>query len=98
MNKTLKILDFYASWCQPCQRMKPAISELISEYEGTEVTIKKIDLDTEEGGTLARQYGVVSIPNLIFLDKEDVLVGQMIGGNTKQTVKNKIEALLEKQK
>jgi len=58
------IIDFYAQWCGPCKRLGPIMEELAEEYEG-QVDIYKVDVDDEQ--ELAIQFGVQSIPTLIFI-------------------------------
>ncbi|MBQ9165315.1 MAG: thioredoxin [Oscillospiraceae bacterium] len=58
------IVDFWANWCGPCKMIAPAIEKLAAEY-GDKVVIGKIDVDQE--GTLAQQFGVMSIPCVVAL-------------------------------
>jgi thioredoxin len=39
------VVDFYAKWCGPCKKMAPYLEKMMKEYEGKNVTIKKIDAD-----------------------------------------------------
>lgn len=61
------VLDFYASWCGPCQRLHPIMEELAKEYAG-KVYIYKIDTEKEE--ELAEAFGIRSIPTLLFIPME----------------------------
>lgn len=58
------IIDFYASWCGPCQRLMPTIEEIASEYDG-KVDIYKVNVDEEE--ELATLFNIRSVPTLIFI-------------------------------
>ena len=55
------LLDFWASWCGPCQMLLPVIEELSNEV--TDAKICKINVDEES--SLAEKYGVMSIPTLV---------------------------------
>jgi len=69
------LVDFWASWCGPCQMLSPIIDALSEEYKGR-FKIGKINVD--EQSELAANYAVVSIPTLlIFKDgkMEERLVG-----------------------
>ncbi len=64
-NKIL-IVDFFATWCGPCKMLSPVLEEISKE-----VTVVKIDVDKHE--QLARDYGIMSVPTLIFFkDKNEV--------------------------
>ncbi|MBE7044939.1 MAG: thioredoxin [Ruminococcaceae bacterium] len=69
------LVDFWASWCGPCQMLSPIIDALSEEYKGR-FKIGKINVD--EQSELAANFAVVSIPTLlIFKDgkMEERLVG-----------------------
>ena len=83
------LIDFYASWCGPCQRLSPIIDELAAEYEG-KVDIYKVDVDAEE--ELARLFKVRSIPTLVFIPTEGLPIVEL-GGKGKGELKEKLDAL-----
>lgn len=58
------LVDFFANWCGPCKMLSPILEELCEERN--EIKIIKIDVDECE--TLARQFGVMSIPTLILFN------------------------------
>ncbi|TDQ77315.1 thioredoxin family protein [Sphingobacterium yanglingense] len=63
-NNSLKLLQFYADWCQPCQMMMPIIESIKSKgYPFLEV----LQYNVDEEATLSLQYHVRSIPTLIVL-------------------------------
>jgi len=57
------VVDFYADWCGPCQMLTPVLESLSSEYEG-KIKIVKVDIDASQD--LAMQFGVSSIPTMIY--------------------------------
>lgn len=59
--KTLVLVDFTASWCGPCQALKPKIDQLAQEFKG-KVTFTKVE-QTKSAG-LCRQQGVSSFPTV----------------------------------
>ena len=88
LGKRPALIDFYASWCGPCQRLAPIIDELAAEYEG-KVDIYKVDVDSEE--ELARLFKVRSIPTLVYIPTEGLPVVEL-GGKGKGELKEKLEA------
>jgi len=55
------LVDFWASWCQPCKILLPILTRLANEYGGKFLLAK---LNTEEQQQLAAQFGIRSIPTL----------------------------------
>lgn len=60
----LAMVDFWASWCGPCKMLSPVIDSLAQQFEG-KVLVGKVNVDEEP--ELARQFGVMSIPTVVFL-------------------------------
>lgn len=77
---SLKLLDFWAPWCGPCQMMKPIIEELEKELAG-KVEFQEINVDEDQ--QTASKYGVMSIPTFVLL-KDDNEVGRRIGFTAKE--------------
>lgn len=63
------IVDFYADWCGPCQMMSPVIDE-IAEEKADIVKVGKVNVD--ENQELAMEYGVMSIPTIVIINKGEV--------------------------
>ncbi|MCM8756501.1 MAG: thioredoxin [Candidatus Omnitrophica bacterium] len=61
-SKIPVVVDFWASWCNPCRKLYPILEELSMEYNGK---IKFLKLNVEECPDLASTYMVMSIPTLI---------------------------------
>ena len=61
---SLMVVDFWATWCGPCQRLGPVMEQLAEDYEDQNVVIGKVDVDQEPG--LAQRFGVMNIPTVIF--------------------------------
>ena len=60
----LAMVDFWASWCGPCNMLSPTVEAIAQEYDG-KVLVGKVNVDEEP--ELARQFGVMSIPTVVFL-------------------------------
>ena len=81
------LLDFWAVWCGPCQMLAPTIEELARDYEG-KVKIGKVNVD--EQPELSQQYGIMSIPTLIYF-KDGQVADQTMGVQPRES----IEALMK---
>jgi thioredoxin 1 len=62
ISKGVVLVDFWATWCKPCQVQGPIVAELAAQYKG-KITVGKIDIDQNQD--LAGTYGIQSIPTLI---------------------------------
>ncbi len=64
------LVDFWASWCQPCQMLMPVLAKLADDYQGKFILAK---INTEEQQALAAQFGIRSIPTVkLFRNGEPV--------------------------
>lgn len=61
------LVDFYAPWCGPCRMLMPVLDELANEYAG-KVDIYKVNVEDEQ--QLAEEFGIRSIPTLLFIPKQ----------------------------
>lgn len=80
----MKLIDFYADWCGPCQSMQPIIDELIDEgYD-----VEKINIENQPEKAI--EYSVMSIPTFIIEDAHGNIVHRMSGAQPK----DKLQTLL----
>ena len=75
------LLDFWAPWCAPCRMVAPIVEEIAAENE--DVTLGKINIDEEM--ELAVQFGIVSIPTLVVMEKGQV-IGKAVGYRPKADI------------
>ncbi len=81
------LVDFWAAWCGPCKMIAPLIEELAKEYAG-KMKIGKVDVDANS--KVATQYGIMSIPTIIFFKKGKIM-SQLVGVVSRLDLKHKIE-------
>ena len=85
------VIDFWATWCGPCRSIAPIVEELATEYEGRAIIGK---YNVEDGDDLSVEYGIRSIPTLLFFDKTGNMVDKHVGTITRDALAAKIDALL----
>lgn len=85
INQERILVDFYADWCAPCRMISPILEAMSNER--SDLSIIKVDVD--EFPNIARQYGVMTIPTLIYF-KEGKIVKQNIGYIEKEEIQELI--------
>ena len=80
------LLDFWAAWCGPCRMLSPIIDEIADEIEG-KAKVCKINVD--EQPLLAQQFGIMSIPTLVFM-KNGEITAKEVGVRSKQAILDKL--------
>ena len=85
------LVDFFATWCGPCQMMKPIIEELANEEKDERFIVAELDGDNEP--ELLVKHNVMSFPTFgIFKDGKEV--DRVMGAQTKEALVEKVEAHL----
>jgi thioredoxin 1 len=69
------LLDFWAPWCGPCQRMTPIMHQLANDLAG-EVKVAKLNVD--QNPAVSSKLGIRSIPTLLLFRRGRV-IGQLLG-------------------
>lgn len=83
LGSELTLVDFYADWCGPCKMLAPILEQL-------DLPIIKVNVDVHDA--LAREYGIMSIPTLIFF-KEKKEIKKEIGLRSKEELEKIISEL-----
>jgi len=60
-HKTPVLIDFWATWCEPCKNLMPVLNKLADEYAG-QFLLAKVEIDQEQN--LATQFAVRSVPTV----------------------------------
>lgn len=84
------LVDFTATWCAPCRALTPALEALASEYKGR-VKVTKLDVDANQD--TPQQYGIRSMPTLLFF-KQGKVVGQIVGAVPKARLESAFQQVL----
>ncbi|CAL4324971.1 Thioredoxin 1 [Buchnera aphidicola (Chaitophorus sp. 3695)] len=69
-NKKYLLVDFWATWCAPCQSLSIILKEIYNQYKDN---LKIIKIDIEKNPTLTSEYSIQSIPTLILFKKDQVI-------------------------
>ncbi|MEK6815996.1 MAG: thioredoxin [Nanoarchaeota archaeon] len=84
------ILDFWATWCGPCQWMSPVFDELSDEY-GKKMIFGKVNVDEET--LLSQKFGIRGIPCMI-LFKNGEEADRIVGFVPKEELEAKLKGFL----
>ncbi len=91
-SATPTLVDFWASWCQPCKTIAPHLEQLAADLKGR-VNIAKMDIDAHQ--KVPTKYDVRSIPTLLLFNQGKV-IGQLVGAVPKGKIEQFIKDALAK--
>jgi len=77
------LVEFWATWCGPCQRVAPILEDLAEEIKELG-KVGKLDVDEEY--VIADEFGIMSIPTIIVF-KDGKILDQTIGVQAKETLR-----------
>lgn len=80
------VVDVMATWCGPCQHMKPVFEKVAQEFADA---YEFAALNVDEARDLAIEFGVTSVPTLIFI-KDGQIKGKETGFMKEEDLKAKI--------
>ena len=78
------LVDFWATWCGPCQMLAPELEAFAEKHP--EIKVGKVNVD--EQGELAASFNVMSIPTLLFF-KDGEIVDQQVGVSDRDALEAK---------
>jgi putative thioredoxin len=88
-QNTPVVVEFWATWCQPCKRLGPLLERLAEEAQGN-FRLARVDVDSDPN--LALRYGVRSIPTVKAISQAQV-VGEFAGLQPDMRVREFVEKL-----
>ena len=83
----LTVVDFWAPWCGPCLAIGPTIEALAKDYDG-KVKVGKLNVD--ENPNVSMEYGITSIPCVLFI-KDGQVVDKQLGAAPRNVFEKKIQ-------
>lgn len=86
----LLIVDFFATWCTPCESIIPFL-ETFAETYGNKIEIIKVDVN-ELKDLAIRKYHISSLPSFVFLKHGEKV--EQIAGAAPDKIKETIEKLI----
>ena len=84
------LVDCWAPWCGPCRMVSPMLEQLASEYAGRAKIVK---LNVDENPRSASQFGIQSIPTLLFF-KGGKQVQRLVGALPKAEIERHLISVL----
>ena len=76
------LVDFWASWCGPCQAVGPVIDQIADENKDT-LVVAKVNVDEQQ--TLAQMFSIMSIPTMLVF-KNGKVVKTLTGARPKAAI------------
>jgi thiol:disulfide interchange protein len=79
------MIDFMATWCPPCRAMedstfsKPEVVKKISAFVPVRIDIDKQRAVATKYNGLARKYGGIGIPNILFMTADERMLRRIVG-------------------
>ncbi len=81
------LVDFWATWCAPCQMLSPVLTEIAEQYK-SKIKIGKINVDEQKD--LVSTYKISSIPTLLLFEKGKI-INTFIGFYSKKELEEKLD-------
>jgi len=89
-DKTHGVVEFSAPWCNACKMTEPILEDLSKSFE----TLKFAKIDVAKCPGLASRMGVMSLPNLLFINGGGVKE-QIIGATTKAKIEENLKKIVK---
>lgn len=86
----MKVIKFFSKSCPPCKKLSPITKEIAAEYP----EVEWLGVDIEKERELAQQFGVRSVPTMVFV-KNNEEVDRLVGLVPKKEIEERVFLLME---
>ena len=80
----MKILKFYADWCNPCKQQTKILDEM-------SLDVTSINIEDDDSGELVEKYNIMSVPVIVFLDDDGEEIKRFVGLTTRNALESFIK-------
>ena len=91
-TKTTVLMDFYADWCAPCQRISPFLTHLAQEFQDR-IRLIRVNVDTDS--VMVDKYNIYSLPTVVFVTGGHE-TARIVGAKTEDEYRNTLIKTLRK--
>ncbi len=88
------MLAFKADWCGPCHKIEPSLKQIAGDNDEI---LNSYIVDNDRERKIAEEYGVHLLPTILFF-KNGRVMDSLIGTHSKETIQERINALLKSRK
>lgn len=85
-SEKIVLIDFYATWCNPCKILSPTVEQVANERED----IKVVKIDVDENQDIANKYRIYSMPTLVVI-ADGVEIDRAVGVISKEEIENMLK-------
>lgn len=64
------LVDFFATWCGPCQTLSPIVEDFAMNFSNK---VKVIKVDVDKNQAVATKYNIRGVPTLILFKNGEIL-------------------------
>lgn len=88
-NSKTVVVDFFATWCGPCQMLMPVLEEIAKERDDFDI----IEIDVDEAQELAMEYDIEAVPTMIIF-KNGTAIDRLGGYYPKEELEEELKRYL----
>jgi len=86
-NQPSVLVDFFATWCGPCNALTPVLERVAKQYEGQTLFAK---VNTEENQALSAEFKINALPTML-LFKDGKPIKKLVGLHTEARIKEMLD-------